>query len=121
MKRVTISKMLSLGARPSVNGWPNISAAMLTTGIVSPIVASAEPSDKFKLICNWFLREARIAVVPSGNKTTWAMEGHNNFISKAMCLVMDMDKMIGPDFERGLASLKDAAESAAKSAAAPNP
>jgi hypothetical protein len=47
---------------------------------------------------------------PAGNKTTWAMDGNNNFVSKAMGLVMDMDKMIGPDFERGLASLKAAAE-----------
>jgi hypothetical protein len=51
---------------------------------------------------------------PEGSKTTWAMDGNNNFISKAMCLVMDMDKMIGPDFERGLASLKTAAEADAK-------
>ena len=49
-----------------------------------------------------------------GNKTTWAMDGNNHFISKAMSLVMDMDKMIGPDFERGLASLKTAAEAAAE-------
>jgi hypothetical protein len=51
---------------------------------------------------------------PEGNKTTWSMDGNNNFISKAMGLVMDMDKMIGPDFERGLASLKIAAEADAK-------
>jgi hypothetical protein len=51
---------------------------------------------------------------PAGNKTTWAMDGHKNFISKAMGLIMDMDKMIGSDFERGLASLKAAAEADAK-------
>lgn len=51
---------------------------------------------------------------PEGNKTTWAMDGKNNFISKAMSLVMNMDKMIGPDFERGLASMKTIAETAAK-------
>jgi hypothetical protein len=49
-----------------------------------------------------------------GTKTTWAMDGKNNFMSKAMHLVMNMDKMIGPDFERGLASLKTLAETAAK-------
>jgi Polyketide cyclase / dehydrase and lipid transport len=53
---------------------------------------------------------------PEGNKTTWAMDGNNNFFSKAMSLVMDMDKMIGPDFERGLAGIKTAAEAAAKAA-----
>jgi Polyketide cyclase / dehydrase and lipid transport len=51
---------------------------------------------------------------PGGNRTTWAMDGSNNFIGKAMCLVMDMDEMIGADFERGLASMKVAAEAAFK-------
>lgn len=51
-----------------------------------------------------------------GTKATWAMDGNNNFFSKAMHLVMDMDKMIGPDFERGLAGIKTAAEAAAKAA-----
>jgi hypothetical protein len=51
---------------------------------------------------------------PEGTKTTWAMDGNNNFISKAFSLVMNMDKMIGPDFERGLAGIKTAAEAAAK-------
>lgn len=49
-----------------------------------------------------------------GTQATWAMDGNNNFISKAFHLVMNMDKMIGPDFERGLASLKTAAEASAK-------
>jgi hypothetical protein len=39
-------------------------------------------------------------------------------MSKAMSLFMDMDKMVGPDFEKGLASMKGVAEEAAKKAAA---
>jgi uncharacterized protein YndB with AHSA1/START domain len=50
----------------------------------------------------------------AGNKTTWAMDGKNTFVGKAMSVVMDMDKMLGPDFERGLASLKAEAEADAK-------
>ncbi len=53
-----------------------------------------------------------------GTHTTWAMDGKNNFISKAFHLVMDMDKLVGADFERGLASLKTNAEAAAPSVAA---
>jgi hypothetical protein len=53
----------------------------------------------------------------AGNKTTWAMDGNNNFVSKAMGLVMDVDQMIGPEFERGLAALKAAAEADAKAPA----
>ena len=60
-----------------------------------------------------------------GTRVMWAMDGRNTFMSKAMGLVTSMDKMIGPDFERGLASLKTASESAvgtpADSSAAPSP
>jgi hypothetical protein len=45
-----------------------------------------------------------------GTRTTWAMDGRNNFISKAFHLVMDMDKLLGADFERGLQSIKTGAE-----------
>jgi len=44
---------------------------------------------------------------------TWTMNGKHNFISKAMCLMMNMDDMIGKDFEKGLADMKSAAEKAA--------
>lgn len=37
---------------------------------------------------------------------TWTMRGQNNFIGKAMCLVFDMDKMVGGDFEAGLAGMR---------------
>ncbi len=43
-------------------------------------------------------------------KVTWAMDGTNNFIAKAMSVFMSMDKMVGGDFERGLGSLKHLAE-----------
>ncbi|MFC4212592.1 SRPBCC family protein [Pedobacter lithocola] len=47
----------------------------------------------------------------NGNKVTWTMSGENNLISKWMCLIMGgMDKMIGKDFESGLASLKAKSE-----------
>jgi len=50
----------------------------------------------------------------SGTAVLWEMEGNNNFASKAMGLFYGMDKMIGPDFERGLAQMKAQAEAAAK-------
>ena len=40
----------------------------------------------------------------------WTMSGTHNFIGKAMCLVMNMEQMLGPDFERGLAQLKQVTE-----------
>ncbi|QRO00370.1 SRPBCC family protein [Archangium violaceum] len=56
----------------------------------------------------------------AGNDTTvtWVMTGQNNFMSKAFCLFMDMDKMVGSDFEAGLATLKSLAEAKAAAQAA---
>ena len=51
---------------------------------------------------------------PEGDQTvvTWSMEGRNNFMAKAIHLVMNMDKMIGGQFEKGLAQMKAVAEAA---------
>lgn len=46
----------------------------------------------------------------SGTQVTWAMHGPANFMSKLMGVFFDMDRMVGPDFEAGLANLKTAAE-----------
>ena len=53
---------------------------------------------------------------PQGDQTavTWTMSGDNNFIGKAFSLFMNMDKMIGGDFEKGLAGLKSVVQVAAK-------
>ena len=45
-----------------------------------------------------------------GTNITWTMNGQNNFMAKAMHLVMDIDKMVGGQFEEGLASMKAIAE-----------
>ncbi len=48
----------------------------------------------------------------SGNSTTvtWAMLGNNNFMGKVFSVFMNMDKLIGKDFEEGLANLKTLTE-----------
>lgn len=45
-------------------------------------------------------------VTSNETKVTWSMSGKNNFIAKAIGLVIDCDKMIGDNFETGLASMK---------------
>lgn len=46
----------------------------------------------------------------AGTTVTWTMSGQNNFMAKAMHLCFNMDKMLGGDFEKGLASLKGVVE-----------
>jgi hypothetical protein len=49
---------------------------------------------------------------PAGDSTavTWTMTGQNNFLSKAMCLFVDMDRMVGGMFEQGLTQMKTVVE-----------
>lgn len=45
-----------------------------------------------------------------GTTVTWTMSGQNNFLSKAICLFVDMDKMVGGMFEQGLTQMKTIVE-----------
>lgn len=55
---------------------------------------------------------AEFTLTPQGDGTqvTWVMYGPSPYLSKLMSLVFSMDKIVGPDFEAGLASLKALAE-----------
>jgi hypothetical protein len=55
--------------------------------------------------------------VAEGVKVRWIMEGTNNFVGKAFSLFMDMDGMIGKDFEKGLAAMKALVEPEARNRA----
>jgi len=55
---------------------------------------------------------AEFTMLPQGNATdlTWLMHGPAPFMSKVMQVFINMDNMIGRDFEIGLANLKNLAE-----------
>lgn len=59
------------------------------------------------------LADTEFILKPVGDKTEveWSITGKHNVISKAMGLVVSMDQMIGPDFEKGVTQLKTVAES----------
>lgn len=51
-----------------------------------------------------------------GNQTviTWTMTGKNDFLGKIFSLIMNMDKMVGAQFEQGLGKIKEISEAEAK-------
>ena len=59
---------------------------------------------------------AEFTFKPEANQTvvTWSMFGENNFMAKAIHLFINMDKMIGGQFEKGLASMKSIVEALPK-------
>ena len=62
-----------------------------------------------------FKSQSKVELVlePSGESTkvTWRMTGEHTRMTKVMGIFRSMDKMVGPDFEKGLASLKRVSES----------
>jgi hypothetical protein len=84
-------------------------------------IIESRPSDLIRIKLEFFKPFAGTSITeftfkPEGNQTavTWSMSGKNNFMAKAFHLFMNMDKMIGDDFDKGLANLKSVAEAAAK-------
>jgi len=80
-------------------------------------ITSAESNKNMQLDLN-FLKpfEARnvteFTLSSNGNGThlKWEMRGHTPFILRVMKLFFDMDKIVGKDFENGLANLKKIVE-----------
>ena len=86
-------------------------------GVGSMTVTESRPSDfiKFKLEFQKPMQATNIAeftFTPEGDQTsvTWSMSGTNNFMAKVMGLIMNCDKMVGGQFEKGLADLKTVVE-----------
>lgn len=59
---------------------------------------------------------ATFTLQPQGDSTqvTWAMNGRVPFVGKIFHLFLNMDKMVGGQFEKGLNDMKSAAEAPAK-------
>lgn len=54
--------------------------------------------------------EYLVESVGSETVVTWKVKGENTFPGRLMCLFMNMDKMVGGMFEKGLGNLKKLAE-----------
>lgn len=80
-------------------------------------IVEATPSSKIAIKLDFMKpfeahNVASFILEPKGEMTelTWAMDGPSPLISKVMGIFFNMDKMIGNDFEAGLANLKTLAE-----------
>jgi len=115
MKRTYGDKTAGVGATYAWAGNGNVGEGKMT------IERSDRPSvvgiklEFFKPFAGTNTATIAFAPVAEGTKVTWTMDGKYNFITKGMSLVMNMDKMIGNDFEAGLAAIKAESETAAKS------
>jgi len=80
-------------------------------------IESSQPSREIRIELEFIkpfpaTNQATFTFAPEGEgtKVTWGMDGHRNFVMKAFSLFVNMEKLIGPDFERGLAKIKSLSE-----------
>jgi polyketide cyclase/dehydrase/lipid transport protein len=92
-------------------------------GVGSMTVTEAKPAELVTLRLDFekpmqATNTARFILEPqgSGTRVTWRMEGRNGFVGKAFSLLMNADKMVGGQFENGLASMKTLTETEAAKA-----
>jgi hypothetical protein len=83
-------------------------------------ITESHPSDLIRIKLEFLkpfaaTHTAEFTFTPERDNTvvTWSMTGNNNFVAKGIALFMNMDKMIGSQFEKGLAQLGQVAEAAA--------
>jgi hypothetical protein len=103
------------GAVYSWEGSGNVGSGRMT-------ITESHPSDLIRIKLEFFrpfaaTNAAEFTLRPEGDRTalTWSMMGRCNFMAKAMHIFMNMDKMIGGQFEKGLADIKAIAEGANRS------
>jgi len=72
-RKVSTSNTNSLGSHPNTGGKPATMAVAATAGMVSPMLESAEPGDRFRLVCRRLGCAARKAAQVSGNNTNRAI------------------------------------------------
>ena len=84
-------------------------------------IIESRPSELIRVKLEFFkpfaaTNTAEFTFKPEANQAvvTWSMFGEKNFMAKAIHLFMNMDKMIGGQFEKGLAEMKSVVEPSPK-------
>jgi uncharacterized protein YndB with AHSA1/START domain len=101
------------GASMAWDGNNKVGAGRMT-------IAESRPGEVIRIKLEFFrpfkaTNLAEFTFKPEGGQTavTWSMSGKNNFMGKAFSLFMNCDKMVGGEFEKGLANLDSATQAVA--------
>ena len=106
MKRSYSGPANGVGAVYGWDGNNNVGAGRMEILETSPPAKIVIKLDFFKPFEGH--NTAEFTILPQGDATdvTWVMHGPASFMSKLMQVFMNLDRMIGKDFEIGLANLK---------------
>jgi hypothetical protein len=114
MKLIYSDQTVGVGAGYSWSGNNEVGEGRATITESRPGAVVKYQMEFFKPMAGTSVME--FAFQPQGHQTvvTVTITGEKNFLAKAFCLFMSMDKMIGSKFEQALAELKVIAESPAR-------
>ena len=107
-----------VGATYSWTGNDEVGEGRMTITETTPPTSLSEKLEFLKPFKSTCAVRFDIAPEGDGSRITWGIDGNNNYVSKVMCLFVSMDKMMGKDFEAGLASLRQVSEASAAPAMA---
>lgn len=87
----------------------------------SMTIRDSKPGERVLLDLNFLkpfkssnVTEFALTPTESGTDVVWTMSGKHNTATKAFSLIQSMDKIVGKDFEQGLANLKSVSETEAR-------
>jgi hypothetical protein len=97
------------GNRKAGEGWMEITGS--TPERIDLDLAFMRPFDASQQV-SFLIRPIRLGPTPNGTGTdvTWQMTGEQKGLMALMGRVLSMDRLVGKDFENGLARLKSVAE-----------
>jgi len=107
----------TLTGPPSGTGAKYAWSGNSKAGEGSMTITDSKPNERVVLDLNFIkpfkssnVTDFALAPAERGTQVTWTMNGTNTTATKAFSLFMNMDKLVGGDFVRGLANLKAVSE-----------
>ena len=98
------------GAAMTWDGNSEVGAGRLT-------ITESRPSELIRLKLEFYkpmegVSQGEFTFVPEakGTRVTWSMSGTNNFVGKAVSLIMNCEKMVGGMYDKGLNNLANLVE-----------
>lgn len=86
-------------------------------GVGSATISESTPNELVKTRLEYtkpfeMVQEAQMSITEKDGASVvrWSVSGKNNFIGRFFCVFMNMDKMVGNSFEKGLSKLKTTLE-----------
>jgi carbon monoxide dehydrogenase subunit G len=110
MKRTRSGAARGTGAIYEWEGDKNVGKGRMEIADTSPPSRVTLKLDFEKAFAAHNIVDFTLAPKGAATDVTWAMHGRMPFMAKIVHVVFNMDRMVGRDFEAGLASLKTLAE-----------